>query len=119
MPVCSQHGPLLPQVQRSLLWAGQGCPKVHGRRIPDPVLRECVRDNHTLYHFRHRETQLTSARRDSVHGRVLPNEFWIPDSHGCRGGVEMAMMSTTLDRAVERVEVLHERGFLRGLHCVQ
>ena len=31
---------------------------------------------------------------------VLPSEFWTPDEHNIRGGVEPAFMSTSLDQAV-------------------
>lgn len=35
-----------------------------------------------------------------VSGGVLPDAFWTADDVGCCGGVEMSMMSTTLDRSV-------------------
>ena len=33
-----------------------------------------------------------------VHDFVLPDQFWMQNSHGVRGGIEGAFMSTTLDR---------------------
>ena len=35
-----------------------------------------------------------------VAGGVLPEQFWTPNEHGVRGGIEGAFMSTTTDRAV-------------------
>ena len=35
-----------------------------------------------------------------VSGLALPAEFWKPNAHGVRGGIEGAFMSTTTDRAV-------------------
>ena len=33
-----------------------------------------------------------------VSGMALPTEFWQPNEHGVRGGIEGAFMSTTTDR---------------------
>jgi hypothetical protein len=33
-------------------------------------------------------------------GGVLPDEFWDANEHGVKGGIELAFMSTTLDRKV-------------------
>ena len=35
-----------------------------------------------------------------ISGGMLPAEFWTPNSHGVRGGIESAFMSTTLNRQV-------------------
>ena len=35
-----------------------------------------------------------------VAGGLLPPEFWTPNAHNVRGGIEVAFMSTTLDRRV-------------------
>jgi len=32
----------------------------------------------------------------------LPNEFWDANEHGVKGGIELAFMSTTLDRKVAK-----------------
>ena len=38
----------------------------------------------------------------SVKGGILPAEFWSANEHGVKGGIELAFMSTTLDRKVAK-----------------
>jgi hypothetical protein len=43
-------------------------------------------------------------------GGVLPEQFWKANEHGVKGGIELAFMSTTLDRAVAMKFAKAEKG---------
>mmetsp|Transcript_32511 Transcript_32511/g.75742 ORF Transcript_32511/g.75742 Transcript_32511/m.75742 type:complete len:1094 (-) Transcript_32511:948-4229(-) len=47
-----------------------------------------------------------------VSGLVLPPNFWSPDSHGCCGGVELGLMSTTTKREVATHYSMSKEGML-------
>jgi hypothetical protein len=45
-----------------------------------------------------------------IKGGVLPEQFWKANEHGVKGGIELAFMSTTLDRAVAMKFAKAEKG---------
>jgi hypothetical protein len=47
-------------------------------------------------------TQIAHKVYRGVSGGVLPQEFWTHNKHNVRGGIDMAFMSTTLDRDVAK-----------------
>lgn len=54
-----------------------------------------------------------------VCGKVLPDQFWVPNEFGVKGGIESAFMSTTRDRNVALQYATEGPGFVFEIQQVR